>query len=186
MPALSEREKRTIRIAAIGIAIYLLAFFGFRGWKKMASAREEYERLAGEAEKVRRELPPYENRVLLFEKLSEAYQLDPRKIRKETLVADASEAIQNAAKQGGIQLGPIRETAGRSSGRELSSIQVEGMGPVPSALSLLHQLQTLGFPLVIDQLQLTPESPRPGMLKMNLTIIILNYEAWKTGDRPNA
>ena len=186
MATLTAREKRTIRIAAIAIAIYLLLFFGFRGWKRMEAGRAEYERLAQEAEKVRRELPPYENRVLLFEKLSEAYQLDPRKIKKETLVADASAAIQNAARQGGIELGPIRETAGRASGRELSSIQVEGAGPLPAALTLLHQLQTLGFPLVIDQLQLTPESPRPGMMKMNLTIVILNYEAWKTGERPNA
>ena len=186
MPAMTQREKRTIRIAAIGIAIYLLLFFGFRGWKRVEASREEYQKLAAEAQKIRGELPPYENRVLLFEKLSEAYQLDPRKLKAETLVADASAAIQNAARQGGIQLGPIRETAGRATGRELSSIQVEGMGPVPAALALLHKLQTLGFPLVIDQLQLTPESPRPGMMKMNLTIVILNYEAWKTGGRPNA
>ena len=186
MLTLSEREKRTIRLAAIGIAIYLVLFGGFRAWRKMEAIRKDYQELAAQAEKARLELPPYENRVLLFEKLSDAYQFDPRKLNMESLVADASAAIQNAARQGGIQLGPIRETVGRSSGRELSSIQVEGMGPVPAALALLHRLQTLGYPLVIDQLQLTPGSPRPDQMKMNLTIIILNYEAWQKGNRPNA
>src|SRR5688500_3095956 len=146
MPKLSEREKRTVRIAAIGLAIYLVAFFGFRAWQGLEHARSDYQKLAAEARKTRLELAPYENRVLLFEKLSEAYQLDPRQLPRASIVADASEAIQKAAKEGGIQLGPIRETASRSSGRELSSIQVEGMGPVPAALSLLHRLQTLGYP----------------------------------------
>ena len=168
------------------MGVYLVLFFGFRSWKSLESTRQDYQKLVAEAQKARLELPAAENRVLLFEKLREAYQLDPRKLSRESIVADASAAIQKAAREGGMQLGPIREMAGRSSGRELSSIQVEGMGALASALSLLHRVQTLGYPVLIDQLQLTPESPRPGMMKINLTIVILNYDAWQTGDRPNA
>jgi hypothetical protein len=71
-------------------------------------------------------------------------------------------------------------------------------------MGLLHKLQTLGFPLIIDSVQLTqpsaggggggppgmpPGMPRgggpPGALKINLTIILLNYDQFKA-EGPNA
>jgi len=100
-------------------------------------------------------------------------------------VADASAAIQKAAQSGKVQLGPIRETPGRSSAKELASIQLEGVGPVPAIMGFLHQLGSLGYPLVVDAVQLTPEN-KPGSLKMNLTIVILDFEQWKKDEVPNA
>jgi hypothetical protein len=182
---MTDRDKRTIRIGAVILVIYLASFYGVRGWKRGEASRTDYHALVRKAEQLQQDVRAQENKVLLFEKLSEAFKLDPRKLTNETLVAEASAAIQNAAQQGGIVLGPFRETPGRPSSRELSTIQIEGTGPVPATMALLHKLHTLGYPLIIDSLQLTPAQNRPGQLKMNLTVIILNYDQWKK-EAPNA
>lgn len=202
---MTDRDKKTIQIASIGIAIYLVAFFGFKMWKKGGTGRDDYQQLVRRAEKLQEEVRAQENKVLLFEKLTNLYQLDPAKIKKETLVADASAAIQSAAQQGGIQLGPLREAPARSSGRELTTIQIEGTGQSSAALAYLHRLRTLGYPLIIDSVQIAPPQAggggrgpggpggpppgmmppgRPGTVKINVSITILNYDQWKEG--PNA
>jgi hypothetical protein len=186
MPPLTARDKRTIRYAAVGIAIYLVAFIGFKSWRKIESNRKDYTQLIARVAHEQQQIRDYENKVLLFEKLSELYRIDPRKLPKETLAAEASAAIQNAARQGGFKLGPFRETPGRSGGRELTSIQFDGIGPLPAALTLIHNLQTLGYPLVIDSLQLTQDPTKPGMLKVNATVVLLNFETWKKETPPNA
>jgi hypothetical protein len=114
-----------------------------------------------------------------LEKLKENFHIDPAKLSKATLVAEASAAIQKAATSGGIQLGPVRESPARASAKELASMQLEGMGPPPAILGLLHRLTTLGYPFVIDTVQVNPETTRPGMLKVNLTIVILDFDQWK-------
>ena len=181
---MTDRDKKTIRIAAIAIVIYLAAFGGFKMWRKGASNSDDYQTLVRKVERLQEDVRGLENKALLFAKLSEQYAFDPRKIKKETLVADASAAIQSAAQQGGIQLGPFRESPARLTGRELTTIQVEGSGPVPAALGLLHKLRTLGYPLLIDSVQFGPAQGRPGQVKLNVTITILNYDQFKEG--PNA
>ena len=185
MASISETDKRTMRLAAIGIAIYLVLFFGFKGWRRLEKGRAGYHELIAKVQTEEQSARRQENEVMLFEKLSEAYRFDPRKLPKETLVAEAAAAIQNAARQGGLQLGPMRETPGRPNARELSTFQLDGMGQLPAALTLLHKLQTLGFPLVIDSLQLSQEK-QPGMLKFTMTVVILNFEQWQKGKTPNA
>ena len=181
---MTERDKKTVRFAAIGIVVYLAAFAGFKMWRKGASGQDDLQTLTRKAERLQEDVRTLENKALLFDKLSELYAFDPRKIKKETLVADASAAIQSAAQQGGIQLGPIRESPSRSSGRDLTTIQVEGSGAVPAALGLLHKLRTLGYPMLIDSVQFGPAQGRPGQVKLNVTITILNYDQFKEG--PNA
>jgi hypothetical protein len=197
---MTDKDKKTLRIGAVFVVLYLVCFYGYRGWKRGEAGRNDYHQLVQKAEQLQNDVRAQENKVLLFEKLTNEFKLDPRKISKETLVADASAAIQAAAREGGIVLGPFRETPGRGTARELSTIQVEGMGPVAAAMGLLHKLQTLGFPLIIDSVQFTqpsaggggggpPGMPRgggpPGALKINLTIILLNYEQFKA-EAPNA
>ncbi|MCI0535926.1 MAG: hypothetical protein L0Z50_11940 [Verrucomicrobiales bacterium] len=186
MRPLIDREKRTIRIAVIGLAMYLVLFFGVRGWRGLEARRSEYEKLVRDAERVRQELHSYENKILLLDKLKETFRLDPSKLSRETLVAAASAAIQKAATAGAVQLGPIRESAARGSSKELASMQIEGVGPVPAMMTLLHRLQTLGYPLVIDAVQINGEPTKPGMIKMNITIVILDYEQWKQEEKRNA
>jgi hypothetical protein len=186
MANLTERDKRAIRFGAIALAVCFVVFFGSRTFKAIERSRGEYKDLLVKAQREELELINYETRLAMFEKLRDTYRLDPRSITNETVAAETSAAIQAAARQGGFKLGPMRETAGRSSARELASIQFEGVGPLHAALALIHRIQTLGYPLVIDSVQLTQEGNRPGTLKLNATVIILNFERWKQGDQPDA
>ncbi len=186
MPQLSSSDLRTIRRAGLALLIYLVLFFGFKAWRRLESTRTAYAQLVTRLEREQREARNAETKVMLFEKLRERYGLDPRRLPKETLVAEASSAIQKAAREGGFELGPMRETPGRANARELSSIQFEGAGPLPAALALVHKLQTLGYPVVIDSLQVTQDASRPGQLKLNVAVVILNFDQWKGNEVPNA
>jgi hypothetical protein len=181
MRALTTREERTIRLAAIGVAVYLVLFLGLKGCSRLEASRSDYHRLVSEAQRLKREFQPYENKVLQAQKLKETLRLDLSKLSKATVVAEASAAIQQAAKSGGIQLGPIRESPARAAARELTSIQLEGVGPVPAVMTFLHRIDTVGFPLVVDAVQISAEPTKPGMIKLSLTIVILDFEQWKTG-----
>lgn len=208
---MTARDQRILKIGGLFAVAYLLAFYGFQFWRKGQKSQSDYQQLARKAQQMQQDFWEQQKKVLLYDKLSEAYHLDPRRISKDTLVADASAAIQNAAQQSGMRLGPFRETPGRQNARELSTIVIEGNGPITAALTLLHKIQTLGYPLIIDSIQLTqgggqsgggrggppgmppgmmPGMPMgmggggpPGQLKINLTVIILNYEQWKEAPR---
>ena len=185
MAALTDREKRTVRTAAIAISIYLVLFFGLRIWKSLEAARLDYQVALMDAQRLRRELRPYENRVLLAQKLKENFHIEPAKLSRSTVVAEASAAIQKAASSGGVQLGPLRESGGRPSAKELASMQLEGSGTATAVMSLLQRLQTLGYPLLLDSVQLNADT-KPGTVKLHLTIIILDFDQWKKEEGPNA
>jgi hypothetical protein len=127
---------------------------------------------------LRTELRPYEDKALATQKLMESFHLDPARLTKASVVAEASAAIQKAASGGGVQLGPIREAPARTSAKELASMQLDCTGPVPAMMTLLSRFETLGYPLILDAVQVNPE-PRPGMVKLHLTIIILDFDQWK-------
>ena len=178
MRPISDRDKRTLRLASTGLSIYLALFFGMRGWKGLEAGREEYQRQLFEAQRLKQELLLYADKTELVEKLKQTFRFDPMTLARTSLVAQASAAMQKAAATGQVQLGPIRESAGRPSTRELSSMQLEATGPVPAVVKWLHRLEGLGFPLVIDTVQMTVEANKPGVVKISLTIVILDFEQW--------
>jgi hypothetical protein len=139
----------------------------------------------GSAQRLKRDLQPYENRILLAQKLKENFRMEPEKLSRASVVAEASAAIQKAAGSIKVQLGQVRESAARPSAKELVSMQLEGSGPVPAVMTFLHRLETLGYPVVIDSLQISGDA-RPGMIKLSLTIVILDFEQWKKEEMPNA
>lgn len=186
MPVLTQREKRTVRLAGIAIAIYLTLFFGVRVWKQLETRRSAYQQLQVDARRLKRDLQPYENRILLVQKLKENFRMNPQKFSRSSLVAEASAAIQKEAGSLKVLLGQVRESAARPSAKELASMQLEGTGPIPAVMTLLHRLETLGYPLIVDSVQITGDATKPGMVKLNLTIIILDFEAWKSPEVPNA
>lgn len=183
MRTISDREKRLIRYSAIGIVIYLALFFI---WRPLQRRRVEYQTLVTEAQDLRNKILPYGARAETVQALMEKFRFDPAQLDKATVVGEASAALQKAAMSSGIQVGPVRESASRSSGKELASVQFEGIGAVPAVMSLLQRIETLGFPLIIDSVQLTPEKNGPGRVKMNLTILILDFEQWKKEDKTRA
>jgi hypothetical protein len=179
MRSLTDREKRTVRFAGIGIAIYLALFGGFHVWKYFDNKRSDFRQLVTEAKNLRQQVQPYQDKVLVIKKMMDEFHMDPAKLKKETVVSDASAAIQKAAKSGGLQLGPIRESLARGSGNVLTTVQLESSGPIPAVLTFLASLNSIGFPLVVDSVQFTADNSRPGQVKMNLTIIILDFDQQK-------
>ena len=177
---MTDREKRTVRFAGIGIAIYLALFGGFQVWKYFERKRADYRQLVVEAQDLRRQIQPYQDKVLVVKKLMDDFHLDPAKLKKETVVSDASAAIQQAAKSGGLQLGPIRESPSHGSGKSLATVQLESSGQVPAVLTFLASLNSIGFPVVVDAVQFTADNNRPGQVKINLTIIILDFDQQKS------
>lgn len=186
MRTLTPEEKRTIRFAGVGIAIYLVLFGGFKVWKFFEQQRTSYRQLVTEAENLKREVERYKGRIEVTKKLMETFRMDPAKLTRATVVAEASAAIQKAAKDGGFQLGPVRESAARPGSKELASIQLEGSGPVQATMTLMSRLETCGYPLIIDSAQISADPTKPGQIKLNLTIMVLDFEPLKKTEAPRA
>jgi len=186
MRTLTEHEKRTVRIAGAVIAIYLIIFGAWRGWANLDAKRTEYHKMVEEAKSRKQQLQVYEDKVAKIKELMEKFHLDPAKLSRASVVAEASDAIQKAGASCGVGFGPIRESHGRTSGKELASMQLEGNGPLPAVITLLHRLESLGYPVIVDSVQITPNAMRPEMVKLTLTILIMDFEAWKVKEAPNA
>lgn len=185
MRPLTQQEKRTVRWATIGIGVYLVLFCGFQMWKSVEKRRTDYRQLVTEAKDLRVRLQSYQDKAQVTERMMQDFHLDPAKLSTQTIVAEASSAIQKAAASIGIQVGPVRESSARGTGDELTSIQFEGSGPVSAITGLLNRMQTLGYPIIIDSVQITPDN-RPGNVKVSLTIVILNFERWKNPEANHA
>ena len=181
---MTDHDKRTIRRAGIGIAIYLVLFGGFEIWKFMEKRRADYRQMVSDAQTLRVKIQTYQSKAVTVKKMMEDFHLDPAKLTRDTIVGEASSAIQKAAQASGIQIGTVRESA-RGSGDEVASMQFEGSGPVPAITGLLNRMQSLGYPLIIDSVQITPDQ-RPGMVKLSLTIVILDFERWKNPEASHA
>jgi hypothetical protein len=186
MRTLTQSEKRTLRLAGVGIAIYLAAFGGIKVWKFFEKKRADYRQLVTEAQNLRREVQRYDGKIAVVKKLMEGFHMDPAKLTRATVVAEASAAIQKAATSSGVQLGPVRESPARPSSKELASIQFEGSGPVQAAMGLLNRMETCGYPLIIDSAQITADPMRPGQIKISLTIVILDFDQQKNEEAPHA
>jgi hypothetical protein len=186
MATLSPREKRTVRFAAIAIAIYLALFYGVAGLKGLESGRADYQELLREAAAMKLEVHRYENKLLLLEKLKQKSNIDFAGYSRASLAGQASDAIQKAAISSGVKLGPIRESPGSLAARELATMQLEGIGEVASVMKFLHQLDTLGYPLIVDSLQMEPDPKKPGTMKLLLRALLLDYDLWMKETSRNA
>ena len=185
MRPLNPQEKRTIRVAGIVLGLGLVLLGGQKVWQWIGGQRATYRQQIKEIQAIRDEIKPYAAKVEVVTNLMNRFKMDPGKLSKATLVANASAAMQQAATTGGIQLGPIKESPAKTSSKELTTMQVEGMGQVTSIVTFLYRLESLGYPLIVDSVQLTPQ-PQPGMVKVSLTITILDFEQWKKEETPNA
>lgn len=185
MHTINPREKRLIQFAAIGIAIYLALFFGWSGFAKLRARRAQYIKLVAEAKGLKAEIAPYISKAATTSKLMETFRFDPAGLNRASVVADVSLALQKAS-AGGVQLGAIREIPNRGSGKEIATIQFEASGPLQPLLNLLGGIDTLGFPLLVDNVQLANDAQHPGQLKLSLTVIVLDYEKWKAAEVPHA
>ena len=83
-------------------------------------------------------------------------------------------------------MGAIRETLARGSDRELGAIQLEASGQVTSLTTFLHRLGSLGYPIILDTVEFTSDPMRPGMLKISVSLILLDYDQWDSREVPHA
>lgn len=162
MRPLTQHEKRTVRFGAAALAVYLLVFTGLQGRTYFGQKRAEYLQLVHEAQTLDQEIKRYQTKCLATQKLMEAFKLDPARLSRPAVVAQASAAIQKAALGVGVMVGPVRELPARPANRELASLQLEALGPPPALLKFLHEAESLGFPLIIDSLQIGAEQNRAG------------------------
>ena len=176
---LTPKEKRTIRIAAVCIVIYLALMYGQTVLGYFSGRREAYDKLVQQARDLRDVIKPYEEKIGTATNLMERFHMDPAKLTRASVMAEASAAIQQAAASERVNVGPIREAPGRASAKEAGSIQFEGTGPIASVMSLLHHLDHVGFPVIIDTIQFTADSRMPNGIKVHLTIVVLDFDAWK-------
>jgi hypothetical protein len=185
MRPLTDYEKRSVRRATIGIAIYLVLFGWFKLWQYLHQQRAQYVQLVAEANALKLKVLTYQARADVVKLMMEDYHLDPAKLTRETIVNEASSAIQKVATGSGVAVGAVRESASRGNGDEIATMQFEGSGQVAAVTGFLNRMQALGFPLIIDTVQITT-GPQPGMMKLSLTIVILNYENWKNPEAIHA
>ena len=185
MRELTHREKRTVRIGAAAVAVYLLVLGGAEVRKFFERKHSQYTQLVREAKDMRNEIKLYGDKAAAAQKLMDAFKLDPAKLTRATVVGEASSAIQKAAAGGGIGVGPVRESPARAANKELATVQFEGTGPVPAVTAFLARLETIGYPLVIESVQLTPVPMGPAMVKMSITIVILDFDQWNKPAAPN-
>jgi hypothetical protein len=185
MRTLTDHEKRTVRIGALLVVGCIICIGGVKAWNFLSEKRLAYLKLVDQAKALKQQIQPYETKALISSNLMAGFHMDPAKLSRAAVVAEASAAIQKAATGGGIQLGPIRETSGRASGKELASMQLEGSGQVSAVMGLLHQFQSLGYPIIVDSVQITAEASRPGTVKFSLAIIILDFDQWKAEEASN-
>jgi hypothetical protein len=176
---LTPKEKRTIRIASVCLAIYLALLYGPDARNYFTARREAYDKLVQQARDLRDVIKPYEEKIATATNLMDHFRMDPAKLKRASVMAEASTAIQQAAASEGVGVGTIRETPGRASAKEAGSIQFEGSGPIAAVMDLLHHLDHIGFPVIIDTVQFTADPRMPNGIKVNLTIVVLDFEAWK-------
>ncbi|HVR73578.1 MAG TPA: hypothetical protein VMT52_04575 [Planctomycetota bacterium] len=171
---LNQREKRTLRIGASALCLYLLVFYGLEGWRLLEGRRAEYDRLSSEAGTLELEMLREKVKAQRLEKLRRAYRLDPANLREDTVVGAASAAIQKSAQSLGLQLGPSKEAPGRIAGKDLAVLQIEGSGPTPAAARFVHSIGTLGYPLVVDSILWKTTGMKPGQVRLSLGVVVLH------------
>ena len=176
---LTPKEQRTIRIAAVCVVVYLALLYGPDVRSYFVARREAYDKLVQQAQDLRNVIKPYEEKVATATSMMERFNMDPAKLKRASVMAEASAAIQQAAASQGVGVGPIRETPGRASAKEAGSIQFEGTGPIPSVMALMHTLDRIGFPVIIDSVRFSANPGMPNGIKVNLTIDVLDFDAWK-------
>jgi hypothetical protein len=186
MRFLTPHEKRTVRFGGLVLAAYVLIFGGVHAWNFCARKHSEYQKLVREAQNLKREIQLYQDKAQKAQSLINDYHLDPLKLAKATAVAEASSAIQKAAAGGGLAVGPVRESPGRGSNKELATMQLECSGSVPAITAFFHRLLTVGYPLVVETVQISPLPNPPGQLKLSLTLVILDFDQWKQEAIPHA
>ena len=175
----NPREKRTLRRASGLLIVYLVAFFGWKVLGFLETKRGDYAEAKLSLLNVTSDILREQEKAKRLERLKENFKFDPKELSAETAVGEARAKIMHAAATCGVGVTKSREIQMQVSTKELGTIQIDGSGATLAVLRLLHGLKGLGYPLLIDRLQLDPMPKKPGIVHLALTVTLLNFEGWK-------
>ena len=179
MRALTEREKKTVRLAAIGLVGYLVIFYGFKGWNALRDREAHVEQLRLDASLLETRILKEQRKDKRLKELRKSLAIDLEKLDDGTLVTDTRVAIGAAAKSRGVGIGPTKEAPARSDGSTLTTLQFGGGGGISNVADFIYSLPRLGFPLAIERVQITAETKKPGNVRFTMTVSVLSVQAWK-------
>src|ERR1041385_3127492 len=97
MRTLTNSEKRTILISAAVIVLYFVLFGIPKSWRSAGGTLGDYQKLQKDADDLKCQIDFYTNLVFRAQNLMEGFQMDPAKLYRTSVVAQASAAIQKAA-----------------------------------------------------------------------------------------
>jgi hypothetical protein len=183
MRPLSRREKKTVRLGAAALAIYLLAFYGLRGWRFLEEKRAAFAELNLAMANLDASIAREESKTLRLERLKKSSRIELSSLNEKTAVGEALAAVQKAAQGCGLQVTTLKETAGRGAAKELATIQLEGVAATAAAMQFVHGLRSLGFPLIVDRLQLKTTGVKPGQVHLSLALAVLGFQAAKAAEK---
>jgi len=161
------------------VVIYLLLLSGWKAYRYLEEKREAYQVAKLEAEETKLRVYRQEVKARRFRHLKKSWNLNFDKLKPETLVGEAREAILKAAQVAKVHIGSSRESHRASSARELATIQLAGEGSTMSVVNFLQSLRGLGYPIVLDHLQINIIDQKPGHVTLTLNILVMNFNAWK-------
>ena len=180
MRELTDRERRTIRLAGVGLGIYLVLFVGVKTVSWLEGKRAARAELGRELAAARLELLVEQRKQLLLESLRAGWGLDLARMSLPTVVGDARVAIETAARACRVGLGFAKESAGRRRAHELAAFQVSGSGADAAVAKFIHRMTHLGYPFVLDNVELEAAG-KPGSVRFSFSVALIDYATWTPG-----
>jgi hypothetical protein len=177
---LTPREKRTLKIAAVLLGVYLLLFYGSEGVRYLEGKRAEASHLRQRIGRLQLQMQRQESKRRSLTELRRSLGVDVENLDGGDVAAKALASIQETAKTCSVPLGPIKEMEGNPAAGELSRFQLEARGPVKALIGFLHSLYATGYPLTFDQLTWTRQSKKPGNVELSFYVTVLDYAAGKS------
>jgi hypothetical protein len=180
---LSPRDKRTLRLAALGLAVYLVAFYGFQGLRFLEGLRRSDDELRAQLRVLELDRRRAATRRVQVEKLRRALHVEIERLEPESVVAGALAAIQRSAQAHAVDVESSREvSAGGPSATSRARLEIHGAGLASAVLRFVAELDTLGYPLAADHMTLTASASKPGGVEMSLHVVVLWRRAGEATD----
>jgi hypothetical protein len=76
--------------------------------------------------------------------------------------------------------------SGRASSKELSTIQIQGVGSTLAATQFLAGLTTLGYPLAVESVHLKTTGQKPGQVEFTLSVAVLDFAGFNLPEKSGA
>ncbi len=179
MAKLNAREQRIVKWALVLVPLYLLLFYGLAGVRALEEQRKEFGNIQLEAEEVELRITKEAKKYKRLKRMREEWSLHLKELNTATLVTSAREAVQSAASKCGVGLGNSQEMGRGNNNDLLRVIQMQGSGKTEAVLRFLYLCPRLGYPLLLDNLQIKGVPGKPGRLTLTFSLAIVNTDRWK-------